>query len=336
MSRVLLSLVALAIALPAIAESGKAVAEKTEQVQIREWPVPWKDTRPRDPFYAGPDAVWFVGQTGNYLGRFNPQTAEFTKIDLVDEPGPHNVIVGRNGLVWYAGNRRGYIGRYDPQTRRIARIPMPYAAAEDPHTLAFEAGERNIWFTVQAGNIIGRLRLVNEIVDLTALNTPDARPYGIAMSPSGPPWVALFGTNKLATVDPRTFELTEHTLPRAGARPRRLGFTSDGKLWYGDFAEGYLGVFTPETRSVKEWLLPGGKDSRPYALAVDAKDRIWVVETGSQPNRLVGFDPKSERFFSSTPIPSGGGAIRNMHYAASTGQIWFGTDTNTIGYAQVN
>lgn len=27
--------------------------------------------------------------------------------------------------------------------------------------------------------------------------------------------------------------------------------------------------------------------------------------TGSQPNRLVGFDPKIEKFFGLTPIPSG-------------------------------
>lgn len=335
MSRALFSLIALAAAFPLMAADSQPAA--THKVEIKEWPVPWENTRPRDPFYHAPDAVWFVGQTGQYLARFNPQTGEFTKINLVDEPGPHNVIVGTYGTVWFAANTRGYIGRYDPQTRRITRIPMPYAAAGDPHTLTFEAGERNIWFTVQAGNIIGRLRLANDVVDLVGLNTPDARPYGIAMAPNaGPPWVALFGTNKLATVDPRTFALTEHTLPRASTRPRRLGFTSDGRLWYGDFAEGYLGVFTPSTKAVKEWQLPGGKDSRPYALAVDSKDHVWVVETGSQPNRLVGFDPKQERFFSITPIPSGGGAVRNMHYAASAGQIWFATDTNTIGYAKVD
>jgi virginiamycin B lyase len=321
-------LLALALALPL------AAAEK-HRVQIKEWPVPWPDSRPRDPYFVSPDSVWFVGQTGNYLATLNPKTGDFKKIDLLDEPGPHNLIVAANGMVWYAGNLRGYIGRYDPHTRRISHITMPNSAAGDPHTLVFDPGERNIWFTVQAGNIIGRLRIESGTVDLIGVSTHDARPYGIAMASDGSPWVALFGTNKLATVDPGKFVLTEHTLPRAAARPRRLGFTSDGRLWYVDFAEGYLGAFTPGTKAVKEWQLPGGKDSRPYAMAVDSQDRIWAVETGSQPNKLVGFDPKKERFFSTTSVPSGGGAIRNMHYERSSGQIWFGTDTNTIGYAKV-
>jgi virginiamycin B lyase len=59
------------------------------------------------------------------------------------------------------------------------------------------------------------------------------------------------------------------------------------------------------------------------------------VETGVQPNRLVGFDPKTEKFFSMTPIPSGGGTIRYMVFDPKTRMIWFGSDNNTIGRAQV-
>jgi virginiamycin B lyase len=324
-------LLALTLALPL----PLAAAEK-HHVEIKEWPVPWPDSRPRDPYVTRPGAVWFVGQTGNYLATLNPRTGDFKRIDLIDEPGPRSVVVAANGMVWYTGNLRGYLGRYDPRTRTIAHIPMPDPRAADPHTLVLEPGERNIWFTVQAGNIIGRLRIASQTVDLVAVPTPNAQPDGIAAAPNGNPWIALSGTNKLATVDPETFVLTEHALPRAAARPRRLGFTTDGRLWYVDFAEGYLGAFTPGTGAVKEWRLPGGKDSRPYGMAVDSQDRIWAVETGSQPNTLVGFDPKKERFFSTTAVPSGGGAIRNMHYDRGSGRIWFGTDTNTIGYAKVN
>ena len=71
-------------------------------------------------------------------------------------------------------------------------------------------------------------------------------------------------------------------------------------------------------------------------MAVDSRDRIWAVEVGSQPNRFVAFDPRTEKFSHITPVPSGGGAIRHVDYDAKAGQIWFGTDANTIGYAQVN
>jgi virginiamycin B lyase len=49
----------------------------------------------------------------------------------------------------------------------------------------------------------------------------------------------------------------------------------------------------------------------------------------------VGFDSKTEKFFGITPITSGGGTVRHMTFDKSTGQIWFGTDNNTIGRAEV-
>jgi hypothetical protein len=39
-------------------------------VAIEEWPVPWPGTRPRDPYVAPDGKVWFVGQTGDDLARF--------------------------------------------------------------------------------------------------------------------------------------------------------------------------------------------------------------------------------------------------------------------------
>jgi virginiamycin B lyase len=50
----------------------------------------------------------------------------------------------------------------------------------------------------------------------------------------------------------------------------------------------------------------------------------------------VGFDPSAEKFFSITNVGSGGGTIRHMYFDAKTGLLWFGTDANTIGKAQVS
>ena len=79
--------------------------------------------------------------------------------------------------------------------------------------------------------------------------------------------------------------------------------------------------------------MPGGEDARPYGMAVDDKDRVWFVETGVYPNRLVGFDTKVEKVISITDIESGGGSVRHMVYHQATQTIWFGTDANTIGRA---
>ena len=301
-----------------------------EELDIREWDVPWAETRPRDPFAVSASEVWFVGQGGHYAAMLDPQTGEFERVDLDDGTGPHNLIVGEDGTVWYAGNAASHIGRIDAQTRAIEKIMMPLEAARDPHTLVFD-GAGDIWFTVQGGNFVGRLTLATRAVDLIAVPTPQSRPYGIKVAADGTVWIVLLGTNKLASADPETLELTEYEIPREGARPRRIGLTDDGRVWYVDFREGTLGAYDPASASWKEWDTPTGSDSRPYGMAVDGNNRIWFVETGVQPNRFVGFDPVTESYFAGDDVPSGGGTVRHMHYHEASNTIWFGADTNTIG-----
>ncbi|MCZ6719148.1 MAG: lyase [Gammaproteobacteria bacterium] len=311
-----------------------SVAADVESVQITEWRVPWENTRPRDPYVDSQRRVWFVGQAGDYVARLDPSTGTFTRFELDSGTGPHNLVMDGNGRVWYAGNRDAHIGELDPEGGDITKYPMPIPAAKDPHTLVFDEGG-DIWFTVQWGNYVGKLTPSSGHIDLIPVPTARARPYGIVIDPDDRPWITEFGSNKLATVDVETMELEELALPRGAARPRRLAATSDGAIWYVDYAQGYLGRVDPATSDIKEWRVPGGDDARPYGMAVDDRDRLWFVETGPSPNRFVGFDPVTESFFSVTEIASGGGSVRHMYYDKSTGAIWFGTDTNTIGRARI-
>ncbi|MEL7374717.1 MAG: lyase, partial [Pseudomonadota bacterium] len=226
-------------------------------------------------------------------------------------------------------------GRYEPDTGAIEEIPMPDPKARDPHTLIFDADESHIFFTVQGGNMMGRLTLADRKVDLIASQSTRARPYGIKLAPDGSVWATLFGTHKLAHIDPETLELQEIELPRESARPRRLEVLADGSVWYVDYADGILGRYVPNTRAFTEWPLPQGDNSRPYGMASDSQGRVWMVATGVQPNVFLGFDPATEAFFSQTEVDSGGGTIRHMHYHEPTGSVWFGADANTIGRAVV-
>ncbi|GJL55073.1 MAG: virginiamycin B lyase [Nitrospirales bacterium] len=317
----------------ATAKSNDNQAERNP-VNITEWTVPWEQTRPRDPYVDQDHRVWFVGQQGDYVAMLEPKTGKFRRYPLESGTGPHNLIVDAQGFVWYAGNRAAHIGKLDPDTGNIIKYIMPNPDAADPHTLAFgEKGE--VWFTVQQGNFVGRLTMDTGSVVLMPLFTAHARPYGIVVDTANVPWFTEFGSNKLGTIDEKTYAVKEISLPRPDARPRRLGLTSDGAIWYVDYAKGYLGRFTPSTETVKEWPAPGGDTASPYGMTVDSQDRVWFVETGSFPNRLIGFDTKTEDVISITNIESGGGTVRHMVYHQPTQTIWFGTDANTIARVQL-
>jgi virginiamycin B lyase len=306
-------------------------------VDITEWTVPWEKTRPRDPYVAPDGRIWFVGQTGNYVASLDAKTGEFKRFAIDSGTYPHNLIVDRQGMIWYAGNRNGMIGKLDPATGSITRYPMPDPALRDPHTLVFDRTGENIWFTAQQSNYVGRLNTRTGKVDVVKLATANARPYGIVVDPSGRPWFNEFGVAKIASIDPKTLEVKEYALPHDRARGRRIDLTSDGRVWYVDYTRGNLARLDPTTGKVDEWPTPGGARSLPYGMVVDDQDRIWYVETGSQPNRLVGFDTKKGEVISITPIAkSGAGTVRHMYYHGPTKTIWFGTDANTIGRAEID
>jgi len=303
-----------------------------EAPAIEEWEVPWSGSRPRDPYVGPGGAVWFVGQTADYVARLDPATGSFERFELAPGTGPHNLIVDSDGIVWYAGNRTAHIGRLDPASEEIRTFPMPDPEARDPHTLVFDAAG-NIWFTLQNSNMVGHLDRRSGEVALARMPTSTSRPYGIVIDTAGHPWVCEFAGGKIATVDPPTMEVREYPLPRAEARPRRLQITSDGAVWYVDYAGGFLGRLDPATGEVEEYRMPSGPEARPYGMSVDDRDRVWFVETGPEPNRFAGFDTRSRQFLEAAEIPSGGGSVRHMYYDAARQQVWFGTDANTVGRA---
>lgn len=319
----------------------EGTAQADADPEIREWTVPYEESRPRDPFVGPHGQVWFVGQRSHYVAVLDPESGEFTKYDLEEGTGPHNLIVREDGMVFYAGNRARHIGKLDPGTGEITRYMMPDEEARDPHTQVW-TDDQDIWFTVQGGNMVGhfdpesgkveKLVRMPEVEGRRGMGT--SRPYGIKVDSDDRPWIALLNTNAIATVDPETYELRTYELPE-GTRPRRLVIDSEDRIWYVDYAQGELGMLDPGTGAVREWESPGGPESRPYGMAIDAADRIWFVETNGDPNFFVGFDPDTEEFFSRTPIGSGGGTVRHMYYDADTNSIWFGADTNTIGRAEL-
>jgi virginiamycin B lyase len=303
-------------------------AQSLPAPQTDYWKVPWDNSRPRDPDVDANGIVWFVGQTADYVASFDPAKQQFRKVDLDPGTGPHNLIVGEDRFIWYSGNRAAHIGRLDPKGGSVEKIAMP-EGVRDPHTLVGDH-RGHIWFTAQGANYIGRLTLAGRKVEVVKIPVANSLPYGIVVAVDGRPWVNLLGTNKLATVDPKTLALELIELPRADARTRRIGTAADGAIWYVDYAAGYIGRYDPRQRKFREWLPPTGTDAHPYAMAIDDRRRVWFVDTGAQPNRLMAFDPQSEKFVVDTQLRETRGAVRHMVFNAASRTLWFGTDTNEL------
>jgi virginiamycin B lyase len=314
-------LISLAFA-AAVAAPSLVLAQAGTPWDTKEWPIE-RGGRSRDPYVAPDGKVFFAGQQGNYVGMVDPATGAVKYYELEENTNPHTVIVDDKGIVWYAGNRNGRIGRLNPANGEIKTFPT--GEARDPHTMHFD-GNGNIWFSSQGSSRIGRINMATGKVEIiNPLGEQRANPYGLDVDSQGRLFVSLFATDKIAMVTPdmklKIFSTVE------GGKIRRNAVTPDGMVWYVDYARGYVGRLDPNTGQTKEWMSPGGAQSRPYAITADGNGRLWVSETGPE-KKLVAFDPKTEKFFANITVSDN---IRHMMFDPKTGTMWFGTDANTIG-----
>ena len=303
-------------------------------IPIKEWDVPTANSRPHDPAVAPDGSLWYTGQRANKLGRLDPRTGQFKEYSLrTPDSGPHGLVADRNGNIWFTAISKGYVGKLDPDTGDIREYRAPSGREIDPHTPVFDQ-QGILWFTNEESNVIGRLDPKSGGMKLIAVPTPHAVPYGIVVNSRGVPFFCEFGINNLASIDPKTMAVTEYHLPQ-GARPRRLSLAADDSIYYTDYARGYLGHFMPATRKVEEWPSPHGSGSEPYGIAISSDGTVWYSETGINPNTLVRFNPKTKAF-SSTPIPSGGGVIRNM-VATKDGKLYLAcSGVNKVAVADIS
>jgi len=288
-------------------------------VNIREWDVPTKGAHPHDPAVAPDGSLWFTEQMVSKLGRLDPASGAFKEYPLKgSNDGPHGLVADGEGNIWYTGNFAAHIGKLNPRTGEVTQYHMPNEKAEDPHTPVFDS-QGILWFTVQVANMVGRLDPKTGKIELKEVPTKDARPYGIQINRKGVPFFCEFGTHKMASIDPKTMQITEYPLPQS-ARPRRIAIDADDRVYFTDYQGGNLGRLDPASGAVKMWPSPGGTGSNPYGIVTAPDGMIWYSESGVKPNTLIRFDPKTEQF-ASAAIPSGGGTVRNMA-ATSDGRIY--------------
>jgi virginiamycin B lyase len=298
------------------------------QVSIKAWQVPTPGSRPHDPLATMDGALWYSGQMANVLGRLDPKTGQFKEYPLkTAHSGPHGLMEDRDGNIWYTGNTGALIGKLDPKTGANTEYPMPDPNVKDPHTLIFDQSGI-LWLTAQNANRVGRLDPKTGEIKLLTPPTPNSRPYGMAVNSKGTVFYVAFGTNKVGSVDPKTLAIREYILPDPASRPRRITITSDDIVWYADHSRGYLGRLDTVTGQVSEWQSPSGPKSQPYGISV-INGVIWYSETGTKPNMVVRFDPKTAKF-QSWAIPGGGDIVRNTSVTPDGGFVLANSLANEV------
>jgi virginiamycin B lyase len=190
------------------------------------------------------------------------------------------------------------------------------------------APDGQIWFTLPAAGIVGRLDPATGAVHETALE-PTSDPSAITVGADGSVWFTLQTGNAIGRLVPAG-DLVVYTLPNDESGPAGIAAAADGSVWFTEAFTNRIGRITVDG-TLSEW--PTGTLSGPQGIAVGADGTVWF---SAQSGKLGAFDPTTEAFssveFASTSQPAGvaidpdGDVWVSLRRAGSVARYTPGTD----------
>ena len=192
--------------------------------------------------------------------------------------------------VWFAEFGSDKIGRLDHVSGEIFEIIIP--STSQPWGVAFEPANHEIWFTMSGRHRLGVVKgYGNSIFELVL---PDgSQPRGIAIQEhvNGTDypyiWIALYGSDQIARVDPYYAQKIVYWSLDPGAKPQSIIFVPDTGVWFTEDGPGKIGNLNPATGEVKEWDIPD--NGKAWALASDSYGFIWFTDYAN--DRLGRLNP---------------------------------------------
>jgi virginiamycin B lyase len=201
-------------------------------------------------------------------------------------------------------------------------LPTPGSRPHDPAV----APDGSVWYTGQAGDMIGRLDPATGGFTEYPIKTPKSPlhpygvgPHGLIADNSGSIWFTAQLAGYIGRLDPATGSIAKYQMPVPEARdPHTPIFDQHGTLWFTLQQSNMVGRINPQTGEVKVVPVPTPK-SEPYGIVVNSKGVPFFCElTG---HRLASIDPETMAIHEYV-LPTTGAAPRRIAVSADD-MIWY-------------
>ena len=203
-------------------------------------------------------------------------------------------------------------------------LPPPGARPHDPAV----APDGSIWYTGQAGSLLGRLDPATGEFKEYPIKTPAASkgrlpygvgPHGLTADKAGNIWFTAQLAGYVGKLDPKSGDIVEYHMPDPSARdPHTPIFDQQGTLWFTLQNSDMVGRITPSTGHVTVVRVPTAA-SQPYGIVVNSKGVPFFVElTGA---RVASIDPDTMAV-REYPLPHAGTMPRRIALT-SDDVVWY-------------
>ena len=195
-------------------------------------------------------------------------------------------------------------------------------------------------------------------VTVPSANSAPIFPHNITVTPQGIVWFAMYQSNRIGSLEPRTGEFQSYPVPTPGSVPHGITVGRDGFIWFTEARGKKVGRLDPKTGKIIEvptnsggntivedskgnmYLTMGGANqigkvnaktlehtaydlitprAGPYGIVVDQKDRVWWCQLMADSIGML--DPETGKI-TEYPTPTKMSAPRRLTVDKS-GTIWF-------------
>ena len=323
---------------------------------IAEYPLPSGSHQPWG-IVADPSTgfLWFVEQSSNQIGSFDPATAKFSEYAIPTSHSlPEDLAIDDNHNVWVSELQAQKLGLLYSQNGTFVEFALPKGPENLPcGPIGVTPGpSSNVWITCEFSNQIDEFFPANST--FKQFNLPEfySAPLQIVFDKSGNFWFIAADSNMLGYVTVSQLKngttnginefaptnqsfATTITNPQAGtvqvsslSTPSQMVLSPDGTtIWLTEHTASSFDSYNIQTKSlVKYWTSQTHNanytESLPNGIAMDPNGNIWIAEHYG--NKIAEFNPKTSQL-TEYPIPCCTTNIAGTLYLAITpdGKVWF-------------
>jgi streptogramin lyase len=300
--------------------------------------------------------LWFVEQSSNQIGSFNPSSQTFAEYTIPSAKAfPQDLALDDEGNVWFTELTPGKLGELTPSSGNIIETNIPAGPGDIPcgPVGVTVAKDGTVWTTCEFSNQIDEYFPQNGTFTGYDLPVVYSAPVQILFDGEGNLWFTASdagmlgfavtsqlrsgtsdGISEFAPLN-QTYVITidNSLLPSGHVRtsisvPSRMAFSPDGNsIWVTDHASGSFDRYDIGTKTLVRYFTsrppPGSyEDSLPNGIAVDSAGDVWIAEHYG--NRIAELNP-STGSLTEYPIPCCQSEIAGSLYLTlgTGGAVWF-------------
>jgi streptogramin lyase len=287
--------------------------------------------------------AWVGERRGNRLGRFDPNTLEFTEVTMPpgrtpdDRASLGNPQIDAKGILWVNDGPNGRWLSYDTKTGKFLAFAWPKGHGNAGGNSMALHPDGTVWAT--GANEVRMLDPTS--AQFRFFEPPSAkagkRPgsYGLAVAGDGSVWWAEPLVDQMARADPVTGAIEEFKIPdKVKSYPRRMNNDANGDLWVALWMSGKLMKIDHKTRQMTLYE-PPSDNAGQYSVVVDKKNNfIWASE--HQVDKIARFDPKTGEWVEFA-MPAAESDLRRIEIdPTNPNRIFFaGNTSGRVGFMEI-